>query len=446
MVGCPEHITRERQHTNGRQFGKYSAFWMHLIRRRGHRIDGRSLGTYSAFHRGSSLTFRKGQGISRYTIPRRDYQKKRREIRSRKGTTATNWMRHVTRKISQGDTDGAEEFWHANRVGGRDIRDVRQASKALMRAYNEAGRWLDTLRFFKWNEVAASLDKGTKRRMRDVIPLEETGKYLKELEIRAKLQKKMVDQWAKLRPKMGSSVDSALDEMRRESSDDDFAYFQDLRDSLLRLHKIPARFMEESISVDELRKFLGDCSSLKPFISPEGGQLETGIDGELLDLCFKALLERSDHRIILSLFYQYQPSVKLTPKGWEFVLAAYVNLGQVKKAQGLIRYAVFREISISTKCYSVLLCAIRADGSWEKMVRYFNWLEKISCSKVPAIYHIMIQTAVERGLKEEASRYLKRMTDMGLPLTAETCGALLSAQAKVNDWGSLKKNACLHGC
>jgi len=420
---------------NGRQSGKYSAFWAHNIRRRGHRIDGRSSGR--------SLTNRKGQGVWRSTIPTHDHQKKRRDIRSRKGTTATRWMRHIARRITQGDADGAEEVWHANRVGGRDLEDLRQASKSLMEAYNGAGRWLDTIRLFKWNEVAASLDERGKRRMRDVIPLEETGKYLKELEIRAKLQKKLVDQWANMKPEMGSSVDIALDEMRRDSSDDDFdTYIQDLRNTLLRLHRIPARFMEEDVTVEELRKFIGD-RSLKPFTTHEGGELKMGINGELLDLCFKALLERSDHEIILTLFYQYQPSIKLTSETWEYVIAAYVNLGRIKKAQGLIRYTIFREISISPRCYSVLLSAIRADGSWEKMVRYFNWLEKISRSKVPAIYHIMIQTAVERGMKGEANNYLKRMTDKGLSWTAETCGALLSVQAKVNDWESLQKTLAI---
>ncbi|KAF8418946.1 hypothetical protein EV426DRAFT_709456 [Tirmania nivea] len=418
---------------NGRQSGKFSAFWAHTIRRRGHRIDERR-----------SLTYRNGQAVWRYTIPTRDYQGKRREIRSRKGTTATRWMRHIARKITQGDADGAEKFWHANRIGGRDLEDLRQASKALMAAYNEAGRWLDTIRLFKWNEVAASLDERGKRQMRDVIPLEETGKYLKEIEIRAKLQQKMVDQWANLKPEMGSSVDTALDEMRRGSSDDDFdAYFQDLRDTLLRLHKLPARFMEEPIPVEELQKFIRNRSVLKPFTRHEGSKSEVDIDGELLDLCFKALLGRSDHDIILTLFYQYQPSVKLTSKTWEYVLAAYVNLGRLKKAQGLIRYTIFREISVSPRCYSILLSAIRADGSWEKIVRYFNWLERISRSKVPAIYHIMIQTAVERGMKGEANKYLKRMTDRGLSWTAETCGALLSAQAKVGDWDSLQKTLAI---
>ncbi|RPB19747.1 hypothetical protein L211DRAFT_590574 [Terfezia boudieri ATCC MYA-4762] len=51
----------------------------------------------------------------------------------------------------------------------------------------------------------------------------------------------------------------------------------------------------------------------------------------------------------------------------------------------------------------------------------------------------MIQTAVERGMKGEANKYLKRMTDRGLSWKAETCGALLSAQAKVKDWESLQK-------
>ncbi|RPB24115.1 hypothetical protein L211DRAFT_849254 [Terfezia boudieri ATCC MYA-4762] len=380
-----------------------------------------------------------GQGVRRSTIPTRDYQKKRREIRSRKGTTATAWMRHMVRKIMQGDADGAEKFWHVNRIGGRDLEDLRQASKALMGAYNEAGRWLDTIRLFKWNEVARSLDERGKRRMRDVIPLKETGKYLKELEIRAKLQKKLVDQWANLKPEMGPSVDTALDEMRRDSSDDYGAYLQDLHDAVLRLHKIPARFMEEDVTVEVLRKFIGDRSSLRPFTGHEGGKSEMGIDGEILDLCFKALLERSDYEIILTLFYQYEPSIKLTPETWEYVLAAYVNLGRFKRAQGLIRYTVFREISISPRCYSVLLSSIRADGSWEKIVRHFNWLEKITRSKVPAIYHIMIQTAVERGMKGEANKYLKRMTDRGLSWTAGTCGALLSAQAKVKDWESLQK-------
>ncbi|KAF8443417.1 hypothetical protein BGX38DRAFT_1199818 [Terfezia claveryi] len=432
VVGCSKHITRRQQHINVRQSGKHSAFWAHTIRRRWHRTHWRSPGR--------TLTLRKGQRVWRSTIPTRDYQKKRREIRFREGTTATAWMRHMVRKIIQGDVDGAEKFWHVNRVGGRDLEDLRQASKALMGAYNEAGRWLDTIRLFNWNEVAASLDERGKRRMRDVIQLKETGKYLKELEIRAKLQKKLVDQWANLKPEMGLSLDTALDEMRRGPSDDDYdSYLQDLHDTVLRLHKVPARFIEEDVTVEELRKFIGERPSPRPFTGHEGGKSEMGIDGELLDLCFKALLERLDYEIILTLFYQYQPSIKLTPETWEYVLAAYVNLGRFKRAQGLIRYTVFREISISPRCYSALLSSMRADGSWEKIVRHFNWLEQITRSKVPAIYHIMIQTAVERGMKGEANKYLKRMTDRGLSWTAKTCGALLSAQAKVKDWESLQK-------
>ncbi|RPB22752.1 hypothetical protein L211DRAFT_850486 [Terfezia boudieri ATCC MYA-4762] len=278
-----------------------------------------------------------GQGVRRSTIPTRDYQKKRREIRSRKGTTATAWMRHMVRKIMQGDADGAEKFWHVNRIGGRDLEDLRQASKALMGAYNEAGRW-----------------------------------------------------------------------------------------------------------VEVLRKFIGDRSPLRPFTGREGGKSEMGIDGEILDLCFKALLERSDYEIILTLFYQYEPSIKLTPETWEYVLAAYVNLGRFKRAQGLIRYTVFREISISPRCYSVLLSSIRADGSWEKIVRHFNWLEKITRSKVPAIYHIMIQTAMERGMKGEANKYLKRMTDRGLCWTAEPAGPYFSA-GEGEGLGEPPKNAYHHG-
>ena len=42
-------------------------------------------------------------------------------------------------------------------------------------------------------------------------------------------------------------------------------------------------------------------------------------------------LERSGHEIILTLFYQYQPTIKLTSETWEYVLAAYVNLGRINR-------------------------------------------------------------------------------------------------------------------
>ena len=46
-------------------------------------------------------------------------------------------------------------------------------------------------------------------------------------------------------------------------------------------------------------------------------------------------------------------------------------------------------------------------------------------------------------MKGEANKFLKRMTDRGLSWTAGTGGALLSVQARVWDWGSLKKTLAI---
>lgn len=375
----------------------------------------------------------------RSNIPKQKYVQKRYKIRTEragKGTADTRWVRCMIRKIHAGNAESAEADWHEARLGGRDLQDLRRASKELMVAFNKYGRWFDTVRFFKWNEDATKLDARGIRRMEDVIRREDVCRYLAELDLRRKFQEDRFLRRQKHGLRLTDMLDVALDTLNKETPDPDFPiYFQDLRDTLLRLGRLPQKYLGDPVSPQDAKAFIDEFSLGMPPTS-----VQSGIDGELLDLMFGALLQRLDSERTITLFYQYQSSVKLTVFSWEHVITAYVNLGNLKKAQALIRFAVYRRKPLSHDCYGIMLYSIKAQGgSWEKMVRYFKWLEKVSGSTVATIYHVMIQTALERSMKDEADSYMKRMVDHGLPLNAKTCGDILSAQAKVKDWEALQK-------
>lgn len=389
--------------------------------------------------------------VQSFNVPTELHIKRRRRLReqiSGKGTSDTRWVRHIYRRVVQGDVDGAEALWQSHRMVKADLEDLRKASKIIMTGYNNAGRWLDTIRLFKWNEDAIRLDRRGKRRGGDIIKRQNVGRYLAELDTRSKRQREIVTRCIALSGEKGQGLpaeteDTTLDQMGRESVDLNLgSQINDERAFLLQLGRLPHKFLKsrDSIKDSELKAFVNNVPVLESSTNAEPSQGEVGVDSELLDLCFKALLGRSNSESIITLFYQYQPWISFTEYTWESVLAAFINLGKIKKAQGLIRYAVYRRIRLSHACYIMVLSAVKKKGgSWDKMVRYFKWLENITASTVPGIYHIMIQTAVERDMKIEANAYLNRMRDRGLSHKASTCAALLTAQAKINDWTSLQK-------
>ncbi|KAI5811266.1 hypothetical protein DFH27DRAFT_532463 [Peziza echinospora] len=348
------------------------------------------------------------------------------------------WVRDLISRISDDNVDGAEELWHLAKERGKQVHDLRRTSKELMKAFNLRNRWLDTFRFFKWNEDASQLEDTASDAGIPVIKREDVGIYLAELDRRGRIQEIERQKQAEMSCLLGTEIQrlQTMPETLPDDEDEFTDYLESLKQTAARMGRLPKRYSERVISEEELEAALNEWSESR------GPENSTGqvFDGQFLDLCFKALLARLDNERLLTLFYQYQLNTKFTPQTWEYVIAAYINIGQLQRAQGILRYAVFRHYPLSHTCFSQVLYAVRKyGGSWDKQVRYFKWLEKITNTTVPEIYHIMLESAIERGLTSEAEFYFSRMAERGLQHTAKTLGGILSAQARVHNWDALRK-------
>ena len=341
------------------------------------------------------------------------------------GTSDTAWARGLINKVQSGNPDGAEADWHEAKQSRRDLQDLRRASVELMKGYNAAGRWIDTIRFFKWNEDADRLEARRKRKTSDVIPRKRVALYLAELDLRAKQQEQDPD-YSAFRKKL-------LDEKASNDPVDEMGYYiEELRDALFRLKKLPREYIEKPIPPDELERLSEELRE-SPFIP-------STIPTKALDECLKALLGRLDTKRVLILFHQYRHLIRFSNKTWELVVSAYLQQGEINRAQGLIRYAIYKKQKLSYYCFVKVLAAVKNDGGgWSKLVRYFKWLERAAIVFIPELYHIMVQSAIELGMNDQAEVYLKKMADRGVGYTAKACGALMSAQAKNGDWTGLQR-------
>ncbi|KAF8476002.1 hypothetical protein BDZ91DRAFT_779033 [Kalaharituber pfeilii] len=345
--------------------------------------------------------------------------------------------------VDMGDVDKAEEDWNRARMGGRDLEDLRRASKEIMRGYNQHERWLDTIKLFKWNLDASKLERRGRRTFSDVMKIKDIGKFLAAVDLRGKIQEEEKNIRGQLASRLETSVNPPrpiVETSKEQPADDSIdEYIEFLRDTLLRLQKVP-EVLQERAGTAELEKMLGEVIASQSSVQDE----MTGIDGKLLELCFCALLSRGDSKRLLILYHEYHHRVKFTSQTWEYVIAAYLNLGKIKKAQGVLRYAVFRRQYLPKKCFTTILDAIRnTGGSWDKIVRYFVWLERLTGGREETLYHIMAQTAIARGMQHEAATYLKQMTDKGHQITAKTIGDMLSAHAMARDWVGLRQTLAI---
>ena len=375
----------------------------------------------------------------RRTVPAIAHILKRERIRNEragKGTSDPRWARDIMRKISMGDLEGAMADWHLERLGARDLVDLRNVSRKLMRAFNNERRWLDTIRFFKWNEEAEIFDERGARRMGDVILLQSVGYYLAGLDsiMDRQLPPTQVgpdmeqgDQMSK-----GTEVLGRVCQVGQQFREGGF--FEVSRDTISRSEKP----IDEDIDITNSTEGV-EVSEIDSNI-PGAPAKKTGIDGPLLDLCLKALLARLDSERVLTLIARYKDRIEFTRQTWEYGIAAHLNLGESDKARDVIMGAHLSKKPVSHACYTMILHSVKAEGvSWEKLVNTFQWLEKLTAAKVPELYHVMVQAAIERGMKENANEYLLRMKSKRLPHTAKTCGCVMAAQAITHDWEGVQR-------